>query len=70
MQEVVKKKMIKWVDVGVIYPLEDGSWVCPFQCVPKNGGMTVVPNERNELVPMKLDKMESMYGLTEVEFLD
>ena len=53
MQEVVKKEIIKWLDAGVIYPIADSSWVCPFQCMPKNGGITVVPNERNELVPIR-----------------
>ena len=53
MQEVVKKEIIKWLDAGVIYPIADSSWVCPVQCVPKKGGMNVVPNEKNELVPMR-----------------
>ena len=53
MQEVVKKEIIKWLDAGVIYPIADISWVCPVQCVPKKGGMTVVPNKKNELVPMR-----------------
>ena len=53
MQELVKKEIIKWLDAGVIYPIVDSSWVCPVQCVPKQGGMTVVPNERNKLVPMR-----------------
>ena len=53
MQEVVKKEIFKWLDAGVIYPITDSSWVCPVQCVPKKGGMTVVPNEKNELVPMR-----------------
>ena len=54
MQEVVKKEIIKWLDVGVIYPTADSSWVCPVQCIPKKGGMTMVPNEKNKLVPMRL----------------
>ena len=53
MQEVVKKEIIKWLDAGVIYPIADSSWVCPVECVPKKGGMTVVPNKKNELVPMR-----------------
>ena len=53
MQEVVKKEIIKWLDVGVIYPIADTSWVCPIQCVPKRMGMTIVPSEKNELVPMR-----------------
>ena len=53
MQEVVKNEIIKWLDAGVIYPVADSSWVSPIQCVRKKGGMTVVPNEKNELVPMR-----------------
>ena len=51
MQEVVKKEIIKWLDAGVIYPI---TWVCPVQCVLKKWGITVVPNEKNELVPVRL----------------
>ncbi|XP_069150239.1 uncharacterized protein [Solanum lycopersicum] len=54
MKEVVKKEIIKWLDAGVIYPIADSSWVCPVQCLPKKGGMTVVPNEKNKLVPIRL----------------
>ena len=53
MQDVVKNKIIKWLDYSVIYLIKDSSWVCPFQCVPKEGGMTVVPNDKNELVPIR-----------------
>ena len=53
MQEVVKKEIIKWFDVGVVYTIADCSWVCPIHCVPKKGGITVVSNERNELVLMR-----------------
>ncbi|KAL0303945.1 UNVERIFIED_CONTAM: Retrovirus-related Pol polyprotein from transposon.6 [Sesamum radiatum] len=28
-------------------------WVSPVQCVPKKGGMTVVTNEQNELIPTR-----------------
>ena len=52
-QAVVKKEIIKWLDVGVIYPITDSIWVCPFKCVPKRGGMTMVPNEKNDLIPMR-----------------
>ena len=52
MQEVVKKEIIKWLDAEVIYPITNRSWVCPVQCVPKKGGLTVVSNEKNDLVPM------------------
>ncbi|XP_070025249.1 uncharacterized protein [Nicotiana sylvestris] len=37
MQEVVQKKVIKWVDTGVVYPISDNSWTSPVQCVLKKG---------------------------------
>ena len=54
MQEDVKDEIIKWLDAIVIYPIADSSWVNPVQCVSKKGVMTVVPNEKHELVPMWL----------------
>ncbi|KAJ8774225.1 hypothetical protein K2173_009656 [Erythroxylum novogranatense] len=53
MKEVVKKEIVKWLDAGIIYPISDSSWVSPVQCVPKKGGMTVVKNEKNELIPTR-----------------
>ncbi|KAL5570702.1 hypothetical protein UlMin_020299 [Ulmus minor] len=54
MKEVVKKEIIKWLDAGIIYPISDSSWVSPVQCVPKKGGMTVVENAKNELIPTRI----------------
>ncbi|KAM2671207.1 hypothetical protein EV1_007043 [Malus domestica] len=54
MMEVVKKKIIKLLDCGVIYPISDSHWVSPIQCVPKKSGVTVVKNEENELVPTRV----------------
>ena len=53
MKEVVKKEVLKWLDVGIIYPIASSSWVSPVQCVPKKGGTTVVKNEKNELIPTR-----------------
>ncbi|XP_059310579.1 uncharacterized protein LOC132061921 [Lycium ferocissimum] len=53
MQEVVKIEIIKWLDAGVVYPISDSSWVSPVQCVPKKGGITVVANAKNELIPTR-----------------
>ena len=53
MKEVVKDKVIKLLDAWVIYPISDSSWVSPVQVVSKKGGMIVVPNEKNELIPMR-----------------
>ncbi|KAL4361219.1 hypothetical protein GQ457_04G019150 [Hibiscus cannabinus] len=53
MKKVVMKEIIKWLDAGIIYPISDSSWVSHVQCVPKKGGMTVVTNEANELLPTR-----------------
>ena len=53
MQNVVKKEVIKLLDAGLIYPISESAWVSPVQVVPKNGGMTVVTNDRNELIPTR-----------------
>ncbi|GJV54441.1 reverse transcriptase domain-containing protein [Tanacetum coccineum] len=52
--EVIKKEVIKLLDAGLIYPISDSQWVSPVHCVPKKGGMTVVANENNELIPTRL----------------
>ena len=35
----------------IIYHVPHSEWVRPVQVVPKKGGMTVVKNEKNELIP-------------------
>ncbi|GJS47438.1 reverse transcriptase domain-containing protein [Tanacetum coccineum] len=51
MQEVVKKEIVKLLDTGIIYPNADSPWVSHIHCVAKKGGITVVTNENDELVP-------------------
>ncbi|GJS22562.1 reverse transcriptase domain-containing protein [Tanacetum coccineum] len=53
MQEVVKKEIVKLLDTGIIYPIADSPWVSPIHCVPKKGGITVVTNENDKLVPIR-----------------
>jgi len=50
---MVKKEVIKLLDAGIIYPISDSSWVSPVQVVPKKGGVTIVANEKNELIPTR-----------------
>ena len=54
MKEVVKKEVLKLLDIGVIYPIADSKWVIPTQVVPKKSGVTVVANENNELIPTRV----------------
>jgi hypothetical protein len=53
MREVVKKEVLKLLKTGAIYPISDSEWVSPVQVVPKKGGMTVIRNEKNELIPQR-----------------
>ncbi|GJZ24710.1 reverse transcriptase domain-containing protein [Tanacetum coccineum] len=52
--EVIKKEVIKLFDAGLIYPISASPWVSPVHCVPKKGGMTVIENDNNELIPTRL----------------
>ncbi|GJT40766.1 reverse transcriptase domain-containing protein [Tanacetum coccineum] len=52
--DVIKKEVEKLLDAGLIYPISDSPWVSPVHCMPKKGGMTVVTNNENELVPTRL----------------
>ncbi|GJU95382.1 hypothetical protein Tco_1320138 [Tanacetum coccineum] len=52
--EVIKKEVVKLFDAGLIYPISDSPWVSPVHCVPNKGGMTIVTNEDNELIPTRL----------------
>nr|GFB88349.1 reverse transcriptase domain-containing protein [Tanacetum cinerariifolium] len=52
--DVIKKEVEKLLDAGLIYPISDSPWVSPIHCVPKKGGMAVIKNDENELVPTRL----------------
>ncbi|GJY12171.1 reverse transcriptase domain-containing protein [Tanacetum coccineum] len=53
MQEVVKKEIVKLLDTGIIYPIADSPWVSRIHSVPKKGGIIVVTNKNDELVPTR-----------------
>ena len=40
--DVMKKEILKLLEVGVIYPISDSNWVSPVQVVPKKTGITIV----------------------------
>nr|GEW47772.1 transposon Ty3-I Gag-Pol polyprotein [Tanacetum cinerariifolium] len=52
--DIIKKELIKLLDASMIYPISNSSWVSLIYCFPKKGGMTVVTNENNELIPTRL----------------
>ncbi|CAM8981073.1 unnamed protein product [Rhodiola kirilowii] len=53
LSEVVFKEITKLRDAGIIYSVPDSEWVSPIHVVPKKGGITVVQNEKGELVPTR-----------------
>ncbi|MCI94128.1 hypothetical protein A2U01_0115426, partial [Trifolium medium] len=53
MSEVVRKEVNKRMAAGMIYPISDSPWVSPVPVVPKKGGITVMKNEKNELIPTR-----------------
>ena len=53
MKDVVRKKVLKWLNAGFIYAISDSPWVSPVHVVPYKGGFTVIRNERNELIPTR-----------------
>ena len=53
MKDVVRKEVLKWLNAGFIYAILDSSWVSPVHVVPKNGGFTMIRNEKNELIPTR-----------------
>ncbi|GAU36667.1 hypothetical protein TSUD_15800 [Trifolium subterraneum] len=53
MKEVVKKEFLKLLEAGMIYPISDSEWVSPVHVVSKKGGMTVIRNDKNELIPTR-----------------
>nr|GEZ48922.1 reverse transcriptase domain-containing protein [Tanacetum cinerariifolium] len=52
--DVIKKEVEQLLDAKLIYPIFDSPWVSPVHCVPKKGGFTVVENEENKLIPIRL----------------
>ena len=51
---MVRKEILKLLEAGIIYPVVDSQWVSPVHCVPKKGGITVVPNDKDELIPQRI----------------
>ncbi|GJZ20590.1 reverse transcriptase domain-containing protein [Tanacetum coccineum] len=52
-QDVVKNKIIRLLDSGLIYPISNSPWVSTIHVVLKKGEMTVVLNNNNELIPSR-----------------
>ena len=53
LKDVAKKKIMKLLEAGLIYDISHSKWVSPLHVVPKKGGITVITNEKNELIPTR-----------------
>lgn len=43
------KEVLKWIDVGIIYPILDNARVSLVREISRKGSMTIIQNEKNEL---------------------
>jgi hypothetical protein len=53
MRKVVKKEVLTLLHAGIINLVPHSECVSPVQVMPKKGRMTVVRNEKNELIPQR-----------------
>jgi len=70
MKEVVKGEVLKLLDPGIIYPISDSKWVSPTQVVPKKSGVTVVENDKGELVAVVQGHLEDTQARAVSMFID
>ena len=61
LKEEVRKEVLKLLEVGLIYHISDSAWVSPVQVVLKKGGMIVIRNENNDLIPTRTATGWRMY---------
>ena len=54
MKEVVRNEILNLLEACIIYPIADSRWESHVHCVPMKGGITVVPNDNNELIPQRI----------------
>ena len=50
LKEVVRAEVMKLLDASIIYPISDSLWISLVQVMSKRSRVTVVANEKNELV--------------------
>ena len=60
MMDVVKKEILKLLEVGVIYPIFDSKWTSLVQVVPKKSGVTVVKSD-DKLTHQGANRLEGMH---------
>jgi hypothetical protein len=53
MKDVVRKKLVRLLDACIIYHISDSKWVNSIHCIPKHGGVTVIQNDIDEVLPTR-----------------
>ena len=53
MMEVVKKKILKLLEMGIVFAISDSPWVSPVQVIPKKMEVIVEKNQKDEIVLMR-----------------
>ena len=51
LHEVVRKELFEWLDDWITYPIFNSARVSHVQVILKKNDITVIKNEKNELVP-------------------
>ncbi|XP_040998118.1 uncharacterized protein LOC121244143 [Juglans microcarpa x Juglans regia] len=54
MKKIVKAEVLKLLDIDIIYPIADSKCVSLIQVVLKTSGVTVIENNKGELVPTRV----------------
>ena len=52
-KEVVRKEVIRLLDVSIIYPISYSKWASPAHCIPRHGGLDATMNKDGDLVPIR-----------------
>jgi len=45
---------LKLLEAGMIYAIPNSSWESPVQVVPQKGGITIIKNDKNELILVRI----------------
>lgn len=56
----MRKDLLKWLDRGIICPFSDSQRVSSVKIVPKKTSITVIRNNKNELI---LIQVQSRWGV-------
>ena len=54
------KEILKLLELGIIYPIFDSEQVSSMHVLPKKTGIMLVQNEKNKLMPMRLQNSWKM----------